>query len=652
MSALTPLVLIGLALTTAVASTSDSIERCLKEPILDPKDAREELNRFIRERIPELVLPSSASEWEVQSEELRQQVLDEIIFRGAPEEWRNWKAKAVWGDTMETGKEYRIKKLRYEALPGLWISALLYEPDLPQEGGVAEKTPAVLNVNGHVGPPGKGIDYEQIRCINLAKRGILALHPEWLFFGELQGEDYAHNRLSYLDLCGVSGVSVFYLAMRGGLDVLVDHPSTDPERVAMTGLSGGGWQTIILSSLDTRIRLAVPNAGYIGLTPRTEHPGDIGDLEQNPTDLVSIADYTHLTALLAPRPALLIYNVKDDCCFEAHRARPSVFDPLIPFYRLFEAEADFEYHENILPGTHNYDLDNRQVFYDFLYRHFLPNHEVNLEELHSEEEIHTPEELYTGLPDKNANLQTLALEFLGSLPSPGLPKDAETLRRVLRAEPLEAEAQVVKREEADGVQASLYRIEVGQRWTIPAVVVSKEDFRETVIAISDGGRAGLSKMVHDHLSKGQRVVAVDPLFIGESIPGETKTWQYSQMIGTIGERPLGIQAEQIAAIARWVKGEFSEESVSVITDGWTAHVAALCAAALAPSAIKRVEAKNGLSSLKQLVEEHKDYADYPSLFCFGLLKHFDIKDLENLEKFRDRLRITPECRMDTPRGDL
>ena len=37
----------------------------------------------------------------------------------------------------------------------------------------------------------------------------------------------------------------------------------------------------------------------------------IGDVEQNPSDLLTLADYPHLTALLAPRPALLIYNEKD-----------------------------------------------------------------------------------------------------------------------------------------------------------------------------------------------------------------------------------------------------------------------------------------------------------------------------------------------------
>ena len=66
----------------------------------------------------------------------------------------------------------------------------------------------------------------------------------------------------------------------------------------MTGLSGGGWQTIILSALDTRVALANPVAGFSSYVTRAQWPDkDLGDSEQTPSDLASIADYTHLTAL-------------------------------------------------------------------------------------------------------------------------------------------------------------------------------------------------------------------------------------------------------------------------------------------------------------------------------------------------------------------
>jgi hypothetical protein len=89
--------------------------------------------------------------------------------------------------------------------------------------------------------------------------------------------------------------------------------------VAVTGLSGGGWQTIFISALDTRVKLCAPNAGYNGNATRVTAYADLGDEEQSPTDLGTVCDYIHLTAMLAPRCLLMINNDKDQCCFRADR---------------------------------------------------------------------------------------------------------------------------------------------------------------------------------------------------------------------------------------------------------------------------------------------------------------------------------------------
>src|SRR5439155_16035861 len=200
------------------------------------------------------------------------------------------------------GPGYRIRKLRFQPLPGLWIPALLYEPEK-----LAGKVPAILNVNGH-DPNGKAAPYKQIRCINQAKRGMLALNVEWLGMGQLRSEGFQHGRMNQLDLCGTCGLAPFYLCMERGLDLLLGLPNTDPERVAVTGLSGGGWQTIFISSLDKRVKLTDPVAGYSSLLTRVRHFKDLGDSEQTPNDLATVADYTHLTAMMAPRPTLLTFN--------------------------------------------------------------------------------------------------------------------------------------------------------------------------------------------------------------------------------------------------------------------------------------------------------------------------------------------------------
>jgi dienelactone hydrolase len=382
----------------------------LANPILLPNQVDEDLKSYLLNKITPFQI-SDHRDWEAEAERLRQLVLDEVIYKGVPEEWRSCDPEVEWTEVIETGYGYRIRKLRYWALPGLCIPALLYEPDT-LDGNV----PAVLNVNGHVGPPGKAIDYKQIRCINLAKRGVLALNLEWMKFGELQGPGQIHNNAACLDLCGIAGVSVFYLAMLRGLDILLDHPHTDEERVAVTGLSGGGWQTIMLSALDTRVRMAVPVAGYIGLDYRINNRGDIGDIEQNPADLGTIADYPMLTAMLAPRPALLIYNQDDDCCFQTHRAKPSVYDPILPLYKAYGQGENFQFHNNVDPGTHNYDLDNRLQFYRFFNRQFLAETDYIDEEIPSDNEVLSEEALIVGVPDQNADFQTLASAIAKHLP--------------------------------------------------------------------------------------------------------------------------------------------------------------------------------------------------------------------------------------------
>ena len=61
---------------------------------------------------------------------------------------------------------------------------------------------------------------------------------------------------------GANGVGLFYLAMRKGLDYLYDQANADRTRIGVTDLSGVGWQTIVLSSLDDRVKAAVSVAGY------------------------------------------------------------------------------------------------------------------------------------------------------------------------------------------------------------------------------------------------------------------------------------------------------------------------------------------------------------------------------------------------------
>ena len=635
-----PLSLLITAVFGASKSNSVEINEWLEKSVVSPDQIRTEISEYIQQLIPSFNVPDRTT-WEHQASALRQEILDKVVFRGVPHEWIDWKAETMWEDTLEVGPGYQIRKLRYHALPGLWIPALLYEPIQTQA-----KMPAILNVNGHVGPPGKSTDYEQLRCINLAKKGVLALHPEWFYFGELAGEDYKHNRMAYLDLCGISGLSTFYLAMRGGLDVLYDYPSTDLNRVGMTGLSGGGWQTIILSALDERISLSVPNAGYIDLKNRIDYRSDIGDLEQNPTDLVSIADYTYLTGMLAPRPTLLLYNQKDDCCFVAERAESAVYHPAIPFFQLFEKTADFVYYENKDPGTHNYDLDNREQFYRFVKKHYALLDSTE-SEIPSEAELLTAEQLTVGLPEGNANFFTLAKTYLESLPKYPVPMTDDTeqeqwqesarlrLQQVLRLSPLADDGimadQLLERESRNSVKIERYQLRTTDQLTLPLMVFYPDQLQHQnqniVIALADGGQTQMKDRIQKEISLGNTVIIVDLLFIGESVPAGISPWQYAMLIATVGKRPLGIQVRQLQLLVEWVCQKYQVPQISLQSQGWNSGIVVLAASGLSPGRVKRINATEALVDLKVLINQHLDYENYPALFCFGLLEEFNVPEL-------------------------
>src|SRR5579884_1235666 len=147
-----PLLLLLLAVScsaSTVRAGADKIADALGHEIIGPHQAQAEVELFTESRVRPLPHFDKAANWKAFAEQTRQQVLERVVFRGEAKRWRDAKTKVDWQDTIAGGPGYRIRKLRFEALPGLWIPALLYEPEQ-----LAGKVPAVLNVNGH-DPKGK-----------------------------------------------------------------------------------------------------------------------------------------------------------------------------------------------------------------------------------------------------------------------------------------------------------------------------------------------------------------------------------------------------------------------------------------------------------------------------------------------------------------
>ena len=597
----------------------------LEEQIQAPEVTAYQLRRYILDRIPRLPATASSEQWTAEAKRLRQHVLNDVVFHGWPKEWVEAPPRFEDLGPIPSGKGYRMRKLRYEIVPGFQSTAILYEPEV-----VTGKVPAILNVNGHVGAPGKAVEYKQKRCINQALRGIVALNLEWLGCGELFQKGNEHALGAHLDLAGANAVGLFYLAMRRGLDYLYAHPTVDRSRIGMTGLSGGGWQTIVLSALDERISVAVPVAGHASFLSRLERMVDIGDIEQNPSDMFASIDYAHLAAMRAPRPTLLIYNAEDSCCFRAPFVKRENFDAVLPFFRLFGREDALGWHENTDPSDHNYQLDNRQQAYRFFGKHF--GLAAAAEEIPVGTEVKSFDELAVGLPKENLTILGLARKLAANAPRPVSPS-AELLKETVRFRPVEVErAWIAGNTKRKGLETLSYRLEFNNGLSAAGTwlkAIASPDNAPATIVIADGGRKAAAAEVSARVNRGEQVLALDLLFTGEMVPGPRASG-FVNVIATTGGRALGIQAAQLIAAGRWMQKLSGQRNVRVEASGMRTQVIALTAAVLGSGVFSQILVRNGVPSLRHLLDAPVEPRSAPELFCLDLYRQFDIDVLAKL----------------------
>ncbi|MFN7935966.1 MAG: acetylxylan esterase [Bryobacteraceae bacterium] len=598
---------------TLAAQTPEQLKQALSRPLLDPKQGQLEVQVYTASRVPPVPTFATALEWDRYAAKLRRDMREKVVLRGAAKDWAVADRKIEAVESLQ-GNGYKVRKYRFEILPGLWVPGVVYEPD-----NLTGKVPAVLNVMGHE-KEGISTPYIQERCINLAKRGILAVNVEWLGRGQLSWDDYSHYKMNQLDLTGTSGLAPFYLHLERTLDLVLRHPNVDPQRIAVTGLSGGGWQTTFLSALDTRVKLAMPSAGHSSFVTRAQWPTlDLGDSEQTPSDMATVADYLHMSALTAPRPLLLVNNAKDNCCFRADYAMGPMLQATRQIYALYGAQDKLRYFINHADG-HNYNQDTREELYAFLKDEFKGNWDTK--EIPVLNEVRKPEQLAVSIPKENETFQSLARKQAASLPKGEGTRD--DLAAVVKAQQLDVDAREIAREG----NTTWWRLRLGRAWTVPVVEMGPSSAKETVILVGDEGRAAMQSQASAHLGQGRRVLAVDPFYVGESKIA-TRDWLFAILIAALGERPLGLQASQLTAIARWQK-QRTGGSVTIDAHGRRSSLMAIVAAGLEPTVISATQAHGSIKSLKQVIEEDLGADKWPEVFCFGLLEKFDIPQLARL----------------------
>lgn len=609
----------AILLAASLAITPQGPPADVRRPsILSASETRVDTQAWLASRVPLLPAPRSRADWQSYAGALRTRILDDIVYRGEAREWRRQQVHPEPADDV-AGHGFVIRKLRFEAVPGLYVPALLYEP-LPVPTG---RVPVVINLNGHEEAGISGDDI-QVRGISLAKKGVYALNVEWIGRGQLGSIGLQHDRMNQLDLVGTPGVAVFYESMRRSVDIAMSLPHADPKRIAVTGLSGGGWQSIVIGALDTRVSLVNAVAGFSSYVTRAQWPAlDLGDSEQTPSDLASVADYTHLAALVAPRPLLLTYNAKDTCCFRADYAVGPVVQAARPIFELLGAPARLTWYVNHDDAGHRYGRETREAFYRFLQTHFFGGSQTfDTRDLDVASEVRDPATLAISLPPDNADFQSIARRIASRLPRrPPLTRDR--LRAILRVPQYDVRAETAGTSGAE----TAWKLRMAH-WTVPAVETTPLNASRTTLLIADNDTASVDDAVRALAAEGHRVAVFDPFLFGESALGG-QDYLFALLVSAVGERPLGIQAGQVMAAARWLAARHGTP-VDVVSYGPRTSLVAMVAAALEPDAIRGVQNNRAWRSLEDIIDGNVSVQQMPDVFPFGLLAALDIDDLERL----------------------
>jgi hypothetical protein len=632
--------------TFCMAQTAQvMVDQFLPNRLQSPEVVTYQMQQFLMDHMAKLPHPTSAAEWTAEANRIRQHVLNDVVYHGWPKAWLDSppKFEDMGSVPVPAGAGYRLRKYRYEVVPGFYSTAVLYEPT--QLDG---KVPAVLNVLGHF-PGGKAEPFNQKLCINQALRGMISLSIAFIDMGELRVDADTHYYAADLDLVGVNGVGLFYLAMRRGLDFLYDNPHVDRSRIAVTGISGGGYQTIVLSSLDPRVLVSVPVAGFDSLNGRLERlPGEPGDYEQLAPGLLDGQGYQTFVAIRAPKPTLEINNAEDTCCFRAPLVKPDIYDAIKPFYALYGKDDALQFHTNNTIAGHNYQRENRQQAYRFLTKWLnLPN---KPDEIPVDKYVKSYTELASGVPADNQTILGLAKQFASKIHHASVPTDptardawARTQRAklsdVVHYKPVIVEHPwYVADTNHSTVESISFRFALSNGLSATGVWTrstwTPED-APLVVMVNDAGRAGVNKEVWDrfpevgHLvESGKQVLALSVLFTGDAAPSKRNVGSLGYMMTAVGAPPLGLEAAQLIGITKWAEQRWHPSQVSLESSGYRMQVVSLVAGALQPRLFRSITIHKGMHSLTDLLNLSIKSNEVPDMFCLDFYKDFDLDMLK------------------------
>lgn len=263
---------------------------------------------------------------------------------------------------------YRVEHLVFESQPGFFVTSSLFIPDK-----LTKKAPGIVYCSGHSPTGYKAKPYQQV-LLNLVQKGFVVLAFDPVGQGERleyldpkTGKTSVGQPTRQHDMPGpqafITGSSMArYMVWDGmrAVDYLLSRPEVDPNRIGMTGRSGGGTQTAFIGAIDDRILATAPECYITNFTRLLQALGP-PDAEQNlPNIIGSGFDEPDFLIARAPKPTLMITTLND--YFNQQGSRDTHAE-VSRIYKSYGKPENFGMVEDIAP--HASTRKNREAMYSF-----------------------------------------------------------------------------------------------------------------------------------------------------------------------------------------------------------------------------------------------------------------------------------------------
>jgi hypothetical protein len=523
-------------------------------------------------------LPDNLKEWETYKRDLKNRIIEEAnVFID----------HKLSLNIKETGrikrKGYSVRNIAFQTRPGTYATANLYVPD--GKGPF----PGVINMCGHWNKAKIDSAGPQAVGHSLALNGYVCLTIDPWGSGErttVHGifEDHGdeNNLGSALMDIGKPMIGLEISDNMRGVDLLCSLPFVDSTKIGATGASGGGTQTLWLSSLDERIKavMMVVSAG----TFESHVMGSPCICEVMP-DALTYTEESGILAMIAPRALKMCNHKKDEIPAFNPVEMIRSYNNVRPVFKLYGTEKNIEYQLFDLP--HGYWVEDREALIGWFDLHLkntgtgIARKETPFQQLPEEQLM-----VFTkGQRDSNITITAdFCIEQGNSLKKAYLNSgnlNVESKRDELKKVLGMGEKLILKdvHEFSKIDDWKRFALETADNRLIPVLMrIPAENADEFVIISNPDGKSKISSDVIDgYIKSGIGIVIVDLSGTGEAA---AQSISLSYKIGQLrvisrsdlwfGKTILGEWVEELNAVTQFVSSRYKASKISFDGDKETA----------------------------------------------------------------------------------